>query len=87
LSENVDTRDVYRKMRIAVPVNGYDVPKNVGLLFFTDDPEVWFSGAKTEVAQFSGGNAGNVIEEKTFRGGLHEQLKAALSFLQSFSTE
>lgn len=87
LSENVDTRDVYRKMRIAVPVNGYDVPKNVGLLFFSDDPEVWFSGAKTEVVQFSGGNAGNVIEEKTFRGGLHEQLKAALSFLQSFSTE
>jgi len=87
LLENTYSKDVYRKMRVAVPVNGYDVPKTIGLLLFSDDPEIWFTGAKTEIVQFAGDRSGSVIEEKVFRGGLHEQLKAALSFLQSFSTE
>ncbi len=76
-----NTREMYRKMRIAVPVNGHDAPKNIGLLFFSDNPERWFPGARIEVVHFADSTSGNIQEEKIFRGGIHEQLKDALVYL------
>ncbi len=86
LLEETDTKELYRKLKIAAPVNGHDVPKNIGLLLFSENPEQWFSGARIEIVQFAGGAPGNVLEEKTFRGGIHEQLKNALSFLENLSS-
>lgn len=80
-----DTRSLYRKLNIAVPVNHHDDPRNVGLLFFSDNPERWFPGARIEVVQFANGAGGNVIEEKVFRGGIHEQLRGALQYLETIS--
>ena len=81
-----DTKTLYRNMRIASPVNGHDVPKNVALLFFSQDPEQWFPGARIEVAQFSADAAGDVIEEKIFRRRpIHEQLRECLAYLENLS--
>ncbi len=80
-------KELYRKFRIAVPVNGHDAPLNVGLLFFSDFPEQWFPGARIEIVQFAGGAAGNLQEEKIFRGPLHRQLKDCLCYLESFSVQ
>ena len=85
LQEN-NVRELYRKMRVAVPVNGHDAPKNIGLLFFSDDPTRWFPGARIEVVQFVDDTSGNVLEEKVFRGGLHEQLRNALAYLEGVSS-
>ncbi|MGE0820486.1 MAG: ATP-binding protein [Candidatus Binatia bacterium] len=87
LLEESDARMIYRRMYISSPVNGYEVPRNVGLLFFADDPEEWFRGARIEIVQFAADSSGNVIEERTFRGPLHHQLRDALTYLRNFSTQ
>jgi len=85
LLEQDNAKEIYRRLRISVQVNGHDAPKNIGLLFFSEDPEIWFSGARIEVVQFADGSNGNIIEEKYFRGGLHEQLKNALNYIETLS--
>lgn len=80
------TPTVLRRLRVTARTNGHEVPRNVGLLFFSDDPEMWFPGARIEVAQFADDAAGNVIEERVFRGPIHEQLRAALRHLETLST-
>ncbi len=86
LVEERNTRDMYRKLRISSPVNGHDAPRNIGLLLFSEDPEIWFLGARIEVIQFAAGAAGDVLEEHIFRGGLHEQLHRAVRHLETLST-
>lgn len=77
---------VYRRLQLSRPINSHDAPRNVALLFFSDDPETWFRGARVEVAQFADNAAGNTIEEQVFRGPIHEQLRQCLSFLENFAT-
>ncbi len=86
LLDESDARLVYRRMRIVAPVNGHEVPKNVGLMFFSDDPEEFFPGARLEVVQFAQGAGGDVLEERTFRGPLHSQLRDCITYLRNLST-
>jgi len=83
---NVSDLDLYRFLRISVPVNGYEAPRNIALLFFVNDPEQFFTGARIEVVQFGDDAGGNLIEEKVFRGPIHTQIRQALDYLNSFST-
>lgn len=83
---NVRDLDLYRFLRISIQVNGYDVPKNVALLFFVTDPEQFLPGARIEVVQFGDDAGSNLIEEKVFRGPIHLQIRQALDYLNSFST-
>ena len=48
-----DARDIYRRLRLVTRINGRELPRNVGLLFFTDDPAAWFPAAKIELVQFA----------------------------------
>lgn len=86
LLEEENTREIYRKLHITSSANGHDVPRNIGLLLFSEDPDSWFPGTRIEVVQFADDASGNVIEEKIFRGGIHEQLKNALTFLETISS-
>ena len=86
LERENDTKALYRKLNITAPVNNHDDPRNVGLLFFSEDPERWFPGARIEVVQFANGASGDVIEEKKFCGGIHEQLRGALRYLETISS-
>lgn len=86
LLAELDTRTLYRNLRIAEPVNGHDAPRNIGLLFFSQNPEQWFPGARIEVVQFAADTAGNVIEEKIFaQRPIHEQLRECLAYLENLS--
>ncbi|HEY2740396.1 MAG TPA: ATP-binding protein [Thermoanaerobaculia bacterium] len=87
LLEEPDARQIYRRMLLTARTNGHEVPRNIALLFFADDPEEWFRGARIEVAQFAADASGNIIEEKTFRGDLQKQLRDCLNFLRSFSVQ
>lgn len=81
-----DTKSLYRHLDIAVPVNGHDVPKNAGLLFFSQDPEKWFRGARIEVVHFSDDAGGNIQEEKIFsKRPIHEQLHDCLAYLENMT--
>lgn len=86
LVDEEDTRTLYRNLRIAEPVNGHDAPRNIGLLFFSQNPEQWFPGARIEVVQFAADSAGNVIEERIFaQRPIHEQLRESLAYLDNLS--
>ena len=86
LLDQPDERDVYRRMRLVVRVNDHEVPRNAGLLFFSKAPTQWFRGAKIEVVQFAAHRAGDVQEERTFEGGLVDQLRDCLNYLENIST-
>ena len=73
--------DLFRKLRLLVPVNDHEVPRNVALLFFSDDPEEFFPGARIEVVQFGDDAGGDLIEERAFVGPLPDQIRSCLRYL------
>ena len=85
LGASLDAREIYRRMRVTKAVNDHEAPRNVGLLFFSEDPERWFRGARIEVVQFASGRAGSVQDERFFRGPLADQVQGCLNFLEDFS--
>ena len=84
LLEDPDHREVCKRMRITARANDHEVPRNVGLLLFGADPTNWFRGATIEVVQFAD-RAGDVLEERVFRGGLLDQLRDCLNHLGNLS--
>jgi ATP-dependent DNA helicase RecG len=86
LIEELDDVEIYRRMRLSFRVNGHEVPRNVALLFFSDDPEQkGFPGARIEVVHFADDAGGNVLEERVFRGPLHQQIRDCLTYLGNMS--
>ena len=76
-----DAHAIYRKMDIVRRVNDHDLPRNVGLLFFSRSPERWFPGARIETSILQPGSGGDVVEEREFKGGLAEQVRSCLAYL------
>ena len=85
LADMSSTADICRRMQITRQVNDHEVPRNVGLLFFSEDPTKWFRGAKIEVVQFAEDQVGDVQEERVFQGPLADQLRDCLRYLQGLS--
>lgn len=84
LLEERDEAEVYRSMKLVARVNGHEAPRNVALLFFSDDPEdKGFRGARIDVVQFADDAGGSVLEERIFRGPLHRQIVECLSYLRN----
>lgn len=81
LDESSDL-DLYRRLRLSTRVRARDVPRNVGLLLFSLDPAEWFPGARIEVTRFSGDPLGEVPEERTFHGGLADQVLDCQFYLE-----
>ncbi|MDM8550605.1 putative DNA binding domain-containing protein [Desulfobacterales bacterium HSG2] len=78
--------ELYRSLRILARIDGHEVPKNIALLFFVNDPEQFFPGARIEIVQFGDDVGGDLIEEKIFRGPVQLQIRQALDYLNAFST-
>ncbi len=86
LLEENDSKTLYRNLRIADPVNGHDAPRNVGLLFFSQNPENWFPGARIEVVHFANDTTGNTLPEVIFNHKpIHEQIRDCLAYLEGLS--
>ena len=58
-------------------------PKNVGLMFFSMNPDKYMPYAQIDVVEFPEGAGGNQIIEKIFKGPLHYQLREALQYIQN----
>lgn len=86
LRDEADAERVYRAMQIVSPSNGRTVPRNIGLLFFSNEPRRWFRGARIEVVEFPQEAGGNVQAERIFEGPLHEQIRQCLGHLESLTT-
>lgn len=79
----MDFAELCRSMNLISTLPEYTKPKNVGLMFFSLEPEKFFPYAQIDVVQFPDGLGGDQIIEKTFKGPLHQQLREALQYIQN----
>jgi len=57
-------------------------PKNVGLLFFNEEPEMFFPGTQIDVLWFPEGAGGDRFDEKSFKGPLERMTREALDYIR-----
>ncbi|MBI1913539.1 MAG: putative DNA binding domain-containing protein [Planctomycetes bacterium] len=75
--------ELARQMNIAEGGDENIKPRNVGLLFFHEEPKKFLPGAQIDVVIFPKGPGGGELIEKSFVGPIHEQVRAALRYLQN----
>jgi ATP-dependent DNA helicase RecG len=75
--------ELTRQMNIVDGGNENVKPRNVGLLFFHEEPKKFFPGAQIDVVLFPKGPGGGELIEKSFVGPIHEQVQDALRYLQN----
>lgn len=86
LAEQADTMpfdDLCRRMAITDGPTEHTQPRNVGLMFFHEAPEQFFSQTQIDVVTFPNGPAGSYLTEKTFKGPLSQMLRDALLFVSN----
>ena len=86
LLDETDFAVICRELRVIKRVDDHDVPRNIGLLMFTDDPMTWFPSAKIEVVLFADDGSGDVQEERVFTGSLTDQADSCMKYLQAISS-
>ncbi|GHT55192.1 hypothetical protein AGMMS49982_20850 [Bacteroidia bacterium] len=74
--------DLCRQMQIVDGTKEWLKPKNVGLLFFTENPEKFFPYTRIEIVHFLD-DIGDRFVEHQFSGSIPEQLKAALQYVKN----
>ena len=79
----MDFAELCRNMNLISTLPEYTKPKNVGLMFFSLEPEKFFPYAQIDVVQFPDDLGGDQIIEKTFKGPLHQQLREALQYIRN----
>jgi len=57
-------------------------PKNVGLLFFNEEPHRFFPATQIDVVWFPEGAGGDRFEERVFQGPLSRMTREALGYIQ-----
>ena len=82
-SKTGDFVEVCQDMNIVSTLPEYIKPKNVGLMFFSMDPDKFFPYTQIDVVQFPSGLGGDDIIEKTFKGPIHQQLRDALQYIKN----
>ena len=80
--DNLDTEQLARNLRIADGPSEYYKPLNVGILFFNDNPEMFFPYSQIEVANIPD-PTGQGMEERVFTGPIDEQLRDALKYIKN----
>jgi ATP-dependent DNA helicase RecG len=73
--------ELYRKLRLVIRTNDHEVPRNISLMFFNEEPHKFFRSSLIEIVQF--GDEGDIIEERAFRGPLNQQIKSTLGYLDA----
>ena len=81
-ADSILFKNLCLQMQIARGPDEYIKPINAGLLFFNDDPDQFFKGAKIEVIEFHN-EVGDSFSEKIFTGPLHTQLRNALQYIKN----
>ena len=78
-----DFIEVCQDMNIVSTLPEYVKPKNVGLMFFSVEPDKFFPYTQIDVVQFPSGLGGDDIIEKTFKGPIQQQLRDALQYIRN----
>jgi ATP-dependent DNA helicase RecG len=86
-ADTMPFEDLCRNMHIAAGPPEHLRPINVGLMFFSLQPDAFFPYAQIDVVEFPTGEAGDTIIEHTFKGPLDRQLAEALLYLSNAVVE
>lgn len=87
-SRHIPLADLCRQMAIVDGGDEYLKPRNIGLLFFNDEPEKFFPYIQIDVVHFPDDEGGDIIQETIFKGPLDQQLRDALRHIKNnFITE
>jgi ATP-dependent DNA helicase RecG len=85
LADEADTLSIEalgRQMNIAGGPSEAALPKNVGLLFFNEEPYRFFPATQIDVVWFPEGPGGDRFDEKSFKGPLARITREALDYIQ-----
>ena len=82
LSASMTTQEIAKAMRFVGGVKDNPMPKNVGLLMFSDKTAEFFPYAYIELIDLPDAT-GKGMKEKTFKGSIQTQLEEALDYIQS----
>ena len=77
----LEEAQLFRLMNLVARVNGHEVPRNIALLFFNEEPDRFFRETRTEVVEFL--EEGDLLKERIFRGPISYQIPATLEYLDS----
>ncbi|MCU0288281.1 MAG: putative DNA binding domain-containing protein, partial [Acidobacteria bacterium] len=81
-ADNMPFAELCRAMNIVDGPDEYVKPKNVGLLFFSSNPQQYFPSARIEVVEFSNEDGTDFIE-KVFAGPLIDALRSSLLYIKN----
>ena len=82
-SKEMDFIELCKNMNIVSTLPEYVKPKNVGLMFFSFEPDKFFPYAQIDVVEFPEDLGGDEIIEKIFKGPLHIQLREAILYINN----
>lgn len=80
--EALSIEELGRQMNVVGGSSEAPLPKNVGLLFFNDEPGRFFPATQIDVVWFPEGASGDRFDEKTFKGPLARITREALDYIQ-----
>jgi len=78
----ISDQELLGQMELVSGPNEHIYPRNVGLLMFSDNPELFFPCTRVEIIDFPEGDAGNFEEQNPITGPIPEQINRVLKFLK-----
>ena len=87
ISEKFDPEDVLMNLNVAEKQKGKIFFTNAAILFFTENPQIFFSEAYITAIRYQGNDRTSIIDRKDIRGDLINQVNQAISFCKRHTEE
>jgi ATP-dependent DNA helicase RecG len=78
----ISDQELLGQMELISGPNEHIYPRNVGLMVFSDNPELFFPCTRVEIIDFPEGDAGDFEEQDPITGPIPEQINRVLNFLK-----
>lgn len=78
----ISDKELLSQMELISGPNEHIFPRNVGLMMFSDNPELFFPCTRVEIVDFPNGDAGDYEEQDPIIGPIPEQINRVLKFLK-----
>ena len=78
----ISDKELLSQMELISGPDEYIFPRNVGLMMFSENPELFFPCTRVEIIDFPNGDAGDYEEQDPITGPIPEQINRVLKFLK-----
>lgn len=79
---NIPDTKLLAQMELVSGPSEHIFPRNVALMMFAENPELFFPCTRVEIVDFPKGDAGNYEEQEPITGPIPEQINRTLKFLK-----